>query len=190
MDIIEASTEERDPRGGSLSLWLQRRRLDVGKPFLRGNVLDFGSHHGVLTNYVSADRYLGVEHDPVFIEKARQLHPTYTFVTELPKDQKFDTVAAFALIEHIKDPGALIAEWASVLAPGGQIVMTTPHPKFEWIHTLGARVGLFSHHAHDDHEDLIDKKLMTKLGAPSALAVTTYKRFLFGANQLFVLSHR
>lgn len=188
MDII--STEGRDPRSGSLSLWLQRRRLDLGKPYLRGRVLDFGSHHGVLTNYVSADRYLGVEHDPVFIAKARELHPEYEFVSSLPKDKTFDTIAAFAVIEHVENPGSFLAEWSAVLAPGGQLVMTTPHPKFEWIHTLGAKVGLFSQHAHDDHEDLIDKKLMTQLGAPCGLVLTTYKRFLFGANQLFVMSKR
>jgi SAM-dependent methyltransferase len=185
--VISSKQEVHDERGGSLSGWLQRRRFDVGRPYLRGRVLDFGSHHGVLTQYCKPDAYLGVEHDPTFIEAAREAHPEYTFVTELPKDDKFDTVAAFALIEHIKDPGALLAKWAEVLAPDGRIVLTTPHPKFEWIHTVGAKVGLFSHHAHEDHEDLIDKKLMTELGAPIGLVVDKYKRFLFGANQLFVL---
>jgi 2-polyprenyl-3-methyl-5-hydroxy-6-metoxy-1,4-benzoquinol methylase len=150
-------------------------------------VLDFGAHRGVLTQYCKPDAYLGVENDPVNIAAAREAHPEYTFVTELPEGEQFDTVAAFALIEHIEDPGALLAQWAEVLAPGGRIVLTTPHPKFEWIHTVGAKVGLFSHHAHDDHEDLIDRKQMTQLGAPSGLVVEVYRRFLFGANQLFVL---
>jgi SAM-dependent methyltransferase len=179
--------KKRDPRVGSLSLWIRRRRLDIGKPFLRGRVLDFGSHQGVLTEFCRPDAYLGVEHDDQFIAKARELHPEYTFVTEMPTAEKFDTVAAFAVIEHVADPGTLLAGWADVLAPGGCIVVTTPHPKFEWIHTAGAKFGLFSSHAHDDHEDLIDKKLMVQLGAPSGLVVDTYKRFLFGANQLFVL---
>ena len=68
--------------------------------------------------------------------------------------------------------------------------MTTPHPKFEWIHTVGAKLGLFSGHAHDDHERLIDRKLMTELATPAGLTIEHYQRFLFGANQLFILRAR
>jgi 2-polyprenyl-3-methyl-5-hydroxy-6-metoxy-1,4-benzoquinol methylase len=188
--IISPSVQKRDPRGGLLSVWIQRRRIDIGTPYLQGRVLDFGSHEGVLTQYCTPDAYLGVEHDPQFIENARQAHPQFTFVTAVPDGEKFDTVAAFAVIEHIADPGAMLAMWAGVLAPGGRIVMTTPHPKFEWIHTVGAKFGLFSGHAHDDHEDLIDRKLMAELAAPSGMVIEHYKRFLFGANQLFVLRAR
>lgn len=187
MNVISGKPEGYDERGGSLSMWLQRRRLEIGVPYLRGRVLDFGSHRGVLTRYCTPEAYLGVEIDADSIAAAREAHPDYTFVTELPAGEKFDTVAAFALIEHIDDPGALLATWAKVLAPGGRIVLTTPHPNFEWVHTVGAKVGLFSHHAHDDHEDLIDKSRMIDLAAPSGLVVEAYRRFLFGANQLFVL---
>jgi 2-polyprenyl-3-methyl-5-hydroxy-6-metoxy-1,4-benzoquinol methylase len=190
VETISSKAEVRDERGGRLSLWLQRRRFDVSRPYLSGRVLDFGSHHGALTQWCTPDAYLGVEHDPQFIEIARQLHPGYQFVTELPKGEKFDTVAAFAVIEHIKEPAAMLAQWVEALAPGGQIVLTTPHPRFEWIHTLGTKLGLFSNHAHDDHEDLIDRKLMAQLGAPAGVAIERYERFLFGANQLFVLRRR
>jgi len=190
VNVISTKPDGYDARGGSLSMWLQRRRLEIGVPYLRGRVLDFGSHRGVLTQHCEPDDYLGVEIDAESIAAAREAHPDYTFVTELPEGEKFDTVAAFALIEHIDDPGVLLAQWAEALAPGGQIVLTTPHPRFEWVHTVGAKVGLFSNHAHDDHEDLIDKKQMSQLGAPSGLVVEVYRRFLFGANQLFVLGRR
>ena len=189
MNVITVKPDDYDERGGSLSMWLQRRRLEIGVPYLRGRVLDFGSHRGVLTRYCRPDAYLGVEIDAASIAAARAAHPGYTFVTELPEGETFDTVAAFALIEHIDDPGALLKQWADVLAPGGQIVLTTPHPRFEWVHTVGAKVGFFSNHAHDDHEDLIDKLRMIELAAPSGLVVAEYRRFLLGANQLFVLRH-
>ncbi len=187
MGVISPSIKKRDPRVGSLSLWIRRRRIDIGIPYLRGRVLDFGSHEGVLTQYCTPDAYLGVEHDPVSIEAARRLHPDFEFVTEAPEGEKFDTIAAFAVIEHIADPGAILALWAGLLAPGGRAVVTTPHPKFEWIHTAGAKLGLFSGHAHDDHEELIDRKLMTELATPVGLTIEHYQRFLFGANQLFIL---
>jgi len=191
VNVIKPMADETEGKpSGSLSRWLQERRFDVGKGYLQGRVLDFGAHHGVLTRYCTPEMYLGVENDPDFLAEARRLHPEYRFVTEIPESKTFDTIAAFAVIEHIKDPGSLLAVWAKALAPGGRIVMTTPHPRFEWIHTIGAKVGLFSQHAHDDHEDLIDRPLMARLGAPAGLVVERYKRFLLGANQLFVMRHR
>lgn len=174
-------------RAGLLSSRLQDARFRVSGAHLRGRVLDFGAHHGTLAPRCSPDRYLGVEHDPEFLATARREHPDFTFVTEIPPGQTFDTIAALAVIEHVKDPGSLLGLFAGALAPGGQIVLTTPHPWFEWIHTVGAKVGLFSHHAHDDHEDLINRAQMQRLAAAHGLALVTYKRFMFGANQLFVL---
>jgi hypothetical protein len=49
---------------------------------------------------------------------------------------------------------------------------------------------VFSGHAHDDHEDLIDKSKMVQLGRPAGLDLDVYKRFMFGANQLFVMHKR
>jgi 2-polyprenyl-3-methyl-5-hydroxy-6-metoxy-1,4-benzoquinol methylase len=169
---------------------MARRRIEIGVPYLSGRVLDFGCHHGVLTKYCTPQNYVGVEIDPIFLESARAQHPEYTFTTMIPAGEKFDTVAAFAVIEHLADPGGMLGQWADALPTGGRVVMTTPHPKFEWIHTAGAKVGVFSGHAHDDHEDLIDKSKMVQLGRPAGLDLDVYKRFMFGANQLFVMHKR
>ncbi len=174
-------------RAGVLSGFLRNRRFAVAAPYVQGRVLDFGSHHGPLTAMCRPGAYLGIEHDPEFIATARRLHPEYEFVTELAEDARFDTVAALAVIEHVTEPGRLLQDLAGVLAPGGRIVLTTPHPRFEWVHTVGARVGLFSQHAHDDHEDLLDRAAMAQIAAPAGLLIEVYRRFLFGANQLFVL---
>lgn len=179
-----------DDRAGLLSGWLRDARFRVSREHLSGRVLDFGSHHGPLTALCQPRSYLGVEHDPLFITTAREKHPEYDFVAEIPPGATFDTIAALAVIEHVKDPGSLLAMFAGALAPGGRIVLTTPHPRYEWIHTAGAKVGLFSHHAHDDHEDLIDRAHMQQLATANGLVISTYQRFLFGANQLFVLRRR
>ena len=76
--------------------------------------------------------------------------------------------------------------FAELLNPGGTAVLTTPHPSLEWVHTAGARVGLFSHAAHEEHEDLIDRSRMKELLAGTSMRLVVYRRFLFGANQLFV----
>lgn len=56
------------------------------------------------------------------------------------------------------------------------------------MHTAGAKVGVFSHHAHEGHEDLIDRATMEHMLVGTNLRLTTYRRFLFGANQLFVIT--
>jgi SAM-dependent methyltransferase len=152
--------------------------------------LDFGAHTGTLTVFCDPDSYLGVEHDEVFLAAARGQHPAYRFQLTLPTDETFDTIAALAVIEHVDEPAALLKALTACLAPRGRIVLTTPHPRFEFIHTIGARVGLFSHHAHDDHKGLLDRAGMARAASESGLVIGTYKRFLGGANQLFVLDRR
>ncbi|MGE5289510.1 MAG: class I SAM-dependent methyltransferase [Micromonosporaceae bacterium] len=87
--------------------------------------------------------YIGVDIDPRKIEIARGERPHHRFETSIPEGERFDTVAALALIEHVHDPGGYLARFARLLNPGGRAVLTTPHPSLEWLHTFGARIGLF-----------------------------------------------
>jgi hypothetical protein len=59
---------------------------------------------------------------------------------------------------------------------------------FEWIHDIGSKIGLFSSEASEEHETLINFKTMQKIAELADLKVIKYKRFLFFANQMFVLS--
>ena len=171
---------------GMLSYWLVQRRQRAVRPHLKGSVLDFGCGVGTLADICDPAAYVGFDIDPRKIEIARRERPHHRFETSVPEGERFDTVAALALIEHVHDPGGYLGRFAHLLTPGGRAVLTTPHPSLEWIHTLGARVGLFSHAAHDEHEDLIDRARMVELLAGTGLRLATYRRFLLGANQLFV----
>jgi hypothetical protein len=86
------------------------------------------------------------------------------------------------------DPGVYLKQFADLLKPGGQIVLTTPHPSYEWIHTAGAKVHIFSPEAHEDHEDLLNADTLAEVASPLSLRLKVSKRFMFGANQLFVLT--
>jgi SAM-dependent methyltransferase len=176
-----------DTRGGLLSPWLQRRRLEVGFPHLRGRVLDYGCADGRLAARCRPEAYLGVDVSVRALDQARAAHPGFRFATSVPDRERFGTVAAFAFIEHVADPGAWLAWLASLLEPGGRIVLTTPQPSLEWAHTLGARTHLFNWEAHEEHEELLDRERLRELATGAGLVVETYRRFLFGANQLVVL---
>ncbi len=173
---------------GMLSYWLVRRRQAAVRRHLKGRVLDFGCGVGTLAEICGPADYIGVDIDPRKIEIARRDRPLHRFETAVPEGERFDTVAALAFIEHVSDPAGYLRRFAGLLNAGGAIVLTTPHPSLEWVHTSGARIGLFSHAAHDEHEDLIDKVRMAELLAGTGMRQDVYRRFLLGANQLFVLT--
>ena len=172
---------------GLLSSSLVRARLRVARPYLAGRVLDFACGHGQLAQVCNPAEYLGFDIDTRKIGLARQHFPGYRFQATLPADERFDTIAALAFIEHVA-PEPYLKQFAELLRPAGRIVLTTPHPAYEWVHTSGARLRLFSPEAHDEHEDLLSHDRMAELADSVSLRLVASRRFLFGANQLFVLA--
>lgn len=67
-----------------------------------------------------------------------------------------------------------------------RLIITTPHPSVGWIHVLGAAIGLFSKHANEEHEDLLDRVKLGMACTHADLNMILYRRFLFGANQITV----
>jgi 2-polyprenyl-3-methyl-5-hydroxy-6-metoxy-1,4-benzoquinol methylase len=176
-------------RQGLLSPFLQRRRVSAARPHLRGKVLDIGCGNGVLADFIAPADYLGMDRNPAVLARARERHPGYTFVEQLPAPAPvYDTVVSLAVIEHISDPAEAMTAWSKYLKPGGRMVLTTPHPAFEWIHEAGAAVGVFSADAAEEHEEMIDRKRMEVLLQSKPMRIDRYERFLFGVNQLFVLA--
>ena len=177
---------------GVLSPFLRARRFSAASPFLRGKILDVGCGSGDLCGRFSAGGYLGVDRDEESLALARLRHPEHIFQAQLPPSEaKFDTIVALAVIEHVPDPVVFLGDLAMRLREDSAscIVLTTPHPSMEIVHTLGAKIGLFSNHASEEHEDLLDKRAMVECGRVAGLRVQHYQRFLLGANQLCVFCH-
>jgi 2-polyprenyl-3-methyl-5-hydroxy-6-metoxy-1,4-benzoquinol methylase len=172
---------------GLLSPFLQRRRMHAVKKHLKGRVLDVGCGSGDLSNLVESNNYLGVDRDLHVLEIAKTQFPNHQFIDALPTQSgQFDTIACLAMIEHVTNPLETLQRFAELLAPRteSQIVLTTPHPAYEFIHTAGAKLGIFSAHGSDEHEDLLDKARLLELANQSGLKLAHYQRFLLGANQL------
>jgi len=173
---------------GLLSPFLQNQRVKAARPYLKGRVLDIGCGNGMLAEYCDPNTYYGFDIDEATIAAARSAHPRFRFERALPgSGMRFDTVVGLAIIEHLSDPPVHLRTWRDFLKSDGAIVLTTPHPRMEWVHQLGSRIGIFSHGAAEEHEDLIDLNTMKGLVAQAELVVAKYQRFLFGANQIFVL---
>jgi 2-polyprenyl-3-methyl-5-hydroxy-6-metoxy-1,4-benzoquinol methylase len=177
---------------GLLSPLLRRRRHHAAASYLRGRILDVGCGSGALAALVPADFYVGFDIDRISLLTARNRFPYHRFVNTLPRDEKFDTIVALAVIEHLQEPGLFLAGLATLLGEGHdvRIVLTTPHPVASEFHRAGAAVGLFSRSANEEHQPLLDRRSLSALSGDAGLDFSEYRRFLFGMNQLCVLTRK
>ncbi len=102
----------------------------VGGPGRR--VLDLGCRSGAVTrHFVEGNEVVGLDVDRAALQKAAAygIEPVVGDVEEpLPfADGSFDVVVAGELLEHLRDPAALVAEAARVLRPGGTLVGSVPN---------------------------------------------------------------
>ena len=102
----------------------------VGGPDRR--VLDLGCRYGALTRaYLEGNSVVGVDVDTNALETAASLgiETRFADVEEpLPFESGgFDVVVAGELLEHLRDPDAVVAEAGRVLKPGGRFVGSVPN---------------------------------------------------------------
>jgi SAM-dependent methyltransferase len=176
-----------DQVSGLLSPWLQQRRLRIVQPHLRGRILDFGCGSGELARFVPAHAYLGLDIDGPSLTAARQKFPHHRFVQSIPETETFDTIVMLAVLEHIPAPLELLKKLKPLLKAGGEILITTPHPWAEQFHRWGVTLRLFSPEAHQEHQSLLNRKHIEKIGAAAGFKIHHYRRFLLGFNQFLIL---
>ena len=172
---------------GILSPFLAKKRMSKVLPFLKGSVLDYGCGVGDLAEIVDKD-YVGFDIDNESLSIAKQRYPKKTFISELPSEQKYDTIIMLAVIEHLDSP----LDELKILIKNHtnkdfRIVITTPNKYFDKIHHFGARLKLFSSHASDEHNIMFGKNDLFQLARDLGLKVSYYNKFLFFANQVVVI---
>jgi len=108
------------------------RSLRAVAPRARGRLLDVGCGSKPYEAWFRpfVDDYVGVEHASTFAGTAAGAAAgpdvVYDGVTLPFRDGAFDTVLSVQVLEHTPWPGALVAEMARVLAPGGTLILTAP----------------------------------------------------------------
>jgi SAM-dependent methyltransferase len=105
-------------------------RAAVGGPGRR--VLDLGCRSGALTRaYLEGNDIVGVDVEREALAEAAKLG-IETHVADVEQgvpfdDESFDVVVAGELVEHVRDPDALVAEARRVLRGGGTFVGSVPN---------------------------------------------------------------
>ena len=95
-------------------------------------VLDIGCRYGALTRaYAEGNVVVGVDVDRWALDEAATLGiETHWVDAEQPlpfEDARFDVVVAGELLEHIREPSALVREARRILRPGGTFVGSVPN---------------------------------------------------------------
>jgi cyclopropane fatty-acyl-phospholipid synthase-like methyltransferase len=101
-------------------------------------VLDLGCAAGAVSHFLSGYgcRTVGVDAEPLAVDKARELFPDLQFqlanVARLPfQDGAFDKAVAADLVEHLDDETfrTMLIETRRILRPGGTLSIYTPNPR-------------------------------------------------------------
>ncbi len=158
------------------------RRFGPGEQSPR--VLDLGAAEGATTAEVhrmlGASASIGIEYTQELIdasgpmpEGCRLVRGDVTAEHEAVEPGSFHLVTALAIIEHLKEPGLMMAQAARAMAPGAVFVASCPAGTWD---AVSGKLGL---HKDEHHEDAIDRSKFESLAREAGLEPVRYCRFMF-----------
>lgn len=109
------------------------------------SLLELGIGHGFTASLFNAacDRQVMVEGSQVVIDLFRKNHPdssamlVHDFFETFDTEERFDVIVMGFILEHVEDPGLLLARYKKFLKPEGRIFIAVPNAK-----SLNRRMGL------------------------------------------------
>lgn len=171
---------------GIFSRYFQDLRNKQSIRYLHGKrVLDVGCNNGYLRTLLPKDiEYVGID-----VQRFPDIDFTFyqrSVDDDLSDLEQFDTIFMLATIEHLEHYESSMRNLMSSLREGGVIILTTPTKWGDDMHHWGAKVGLTSQMAAEDHEKIFDLEELRQLLSKLGLEVTAAHHFFFGMNQLIV----
>ncbi|KDP86755.1 SAM-dependent methyltransferase [Cupriavidus sp. SK-3] len=109
------------------------------------SLLELGLGHGFTARCFSAhaERHVIIEGSPRVIELFRSNHPDSParlvegYFEDFDTDERFDVIVMGFILEHVDDPGLLLARYRRFLKPGGRMYVAVPNAK-----SMNRRLGL------------------------------------------------
>ncbi|MBP8617892.1 MAG: methyltransferase domain-containing protein [Candidatus Pacebacteria bacterium] len=153
---------------------LQSYRFKMVRPYLIGDVMDFGGNKGELKRFVEG-RYLNVNYDHSVMENTH-----------------FDTIVCLAVIEHIEfdEVFKIFYKFKKILNREGRIFLTTPTKMAKPVLEFWAFLGVIDRGSIVEHKHYWSKKEIYQLANETGFVIKRFKKFQLGFNQLAVFEHR
>lgn len=125
-----------------------------------GSILELGIGHGYTPGLFNAacDRHVIIEGSQLVIDLFKEKSPdfsgevVFSYFEEFETEERFDAIVMGFVLEHVDDPGMLLARFKSFLKPGGRIYVAVPNAK-SMNRRLGVELGkiddIYSLNAND-----------------------------------------
>jgi 2-polyprenyl-3-methyl-5-hydroxy-6-metoxy-1,4-benzoquinol methylase len=182
----EEYSQEDEGRGRNFSTILKRLRPFVPPGSL---LLDIGAASGIFLNLArnAGYRVTGIEPSAALVVDAEKLYGLKLFcgtVEQFATNEKFAVITLLDVLEHVTDPGALIAVLNGLLAPGGMLVIVTPD-----IGSLAARImGGRWWHYRVAHINFFNRCSLRWLLEKNGFAIVLRKRFAWNFSLYYLLT--
>jgi len=160
-----------------------------------GRLLDFGcGHQAFFLRSISSriTKGIGLDYDAApgkIAPHIEILNSRFSGVLEFPP-HAFDQVSILAVLEHIPvdEVDILFREFHRVLAPGGQVLLTTPTPAAKpLLDFLAFRLNVISKPEIADHKHYYPREDILEVANRNGFELKRYRTFQFGFNCLAVL---
>jgi len=182
----EEYSQEDEGRGRNFALVLKR----LGRYAPPGSsLLDVGAASGIFLNLARRAGYAvsGIEPSSALADDAERLFGLKLFrgtAEQFTSRETFAVITLLDVLEHVTDPGALLACLGRLLAPGGLMVIVTPD-----IGSVAARLfGGRWWHYRVAHVNFFNRRSLDRLLAQHGFEVVLRKRFAWNFSVYYLLT--
>ncbi len=170
--------------------FLRRRRIAQAVPWVRNGdrLLDVGCFDDALLRRVTERVAAATGIDPVAVpNECGRLRVVRGHFPEVGRfePESFDCITALAVLEHVRNGEDFARECYRLLAEGGRVVLTVPHPAVDRIVELLQRMRILDGMDFDEHHGF-DVNSTIPLFRAAGFALDRRRRFQLGLNHLFV----
>ncbi|MCX6555811.1 MAG: class I SAM-dependent methyltransferase [Candidatus Aminicenantes bacterium] len=182
----EEYSQEDEGRGRNFSTILKRLQpfAPAGSP-----LLDVGAASGIFLNLARSAGYAvsGIEPSTALVADAKKLYGLELFcgtVEQFNSGGKFAVITLLDVLEHVTDPGALLARLNGWLSPNGMLVIVTPD-----IGSLAARImGGRWWHYRIAHLNFFNHRSLDRLLREHGFDIALRKRFAWNFSSYYLLT--